>query len=348
MVKGTLALAALGISWGLPPLAHAAPAKQYLLKHPAHEHCKAHYANRVEAVNRRVHHKTVKVDETFCVYLAPKPPARHVPAPVGRVPTAPAETLAPALPSAPVIATAPSQTILHAHLDPTFVQNPTNPLAVTYSYSASAAEELSGVVRPDPNLPSGILNLYSDGLLECSINVGGSVTGGECPVDYSWTGAHTIIVTYTSESLSATETVTENIELFKTTTTLSVVPSTCSVSSDKESCSYILISATVDQSGNPVESPSSLSFRLSAITPAGELSVDNVTTEESSVLEVGLEKGLTEWQPYLHLNGNQLWPPLLLGVDEVVKGITGWSVIAFYQGSLRWSESRSAPQMVSP
>jgi hypothetical protein len=57
-------------------------------------------------------------------------------------------------------------------------------------------------------------------LLACSINVGGSVTGGECPVTYLATGRYTVIVTYSSGSTSVTETVTETIEPFSTHTSL--------------------------------------------------------------------------------------------------------------------------------
>jgi len=110
---------------------------------------------------------------------------------------------------------------LHSHLDPSFVQSPSNPLAVTYAYSASATTTNSeGTTSAEPNLPDGFLDLYSDGLLACSINVGGSTTGGECPVTYSATGAHQVIVTYSSGSLSATETYAEQIEPYATTTHL--------------------------------------------------------------------------------------------------------------------------------
>jgi hypothetical protein len=118
-------------------------------------------------------------------------------------PTTPAAT--------PVIA-------LAAHLDSTFTQNPTNPLAVTYTYSASATETINGTSNSDPDLPSGILNLYSDGILACSINVGGSVTGSQCSVTYPNVGAHTVIVTYEAGELSNTVTVIEQIEPFATTT----------------------------------------------------------------------------------------------------------------------------------
>ena len=79
---------------------------------------------------------------------------------------------------APTPAAAPAYAYA-VELDPTFTQG-ASPLDVTYSFSASAT--VNG--QPDPSLPQGILDLYSDGLLACSLNVGGSVDGGTCSVDY--------------------------------------------------------------------------------------------------------------------------------------------------------------------
>lgn len=195
-------LAVAAVLWGLAPVAaQAAPAKRYVLKHGR---CKAHYVKRREKVKRREHGKLRVVAETFCVHTVAK----------SKVPTH-AQPYTPATPP-------PTRTVgLHSHLDPSFVQSPSNPLAVTYAYSASATTTNSeGTTSAEPNLPDGFLDLYSDGLLACSINVGGSTTGGECPVTYSATGAHQVIVTYSSGSLSATETYAEQIEPYATTTHL--------------------------------------------------------------------------------------------------------------------------------
>jgi hypothetical protein len=72
-------------------------AKQYVLKHPSHEHCKAHHIKKVETIKRHEHGRTVKVHETFCVFVAPKAPVTvtptHTPAPVTTpTPQAPAVT----------------------------------------------------------------------------------------------------------------------------------------------------------------------------------------------------------------------------------------------------------------
>ncbi|HTZ63472.1 MAG TPA: hypothetical protein VMB51_05155 [Solirubrobacteraceae bacterium] len=187
-----IALAALIVGFCLAQLfayedAHAATLhKPYLLKHPKHERCRTDYWKRVE--HRRIHGREVK--QTWCVWRAPKPAAGLAPA------SAPAVH-----PAAP--APRPSYA-LHAHLDPSFTQDPADPLNVTYSYSASAEQLTDGVSEDAPALPSGVLAFYSDGLLACSIDVGGAATGGECPVSYEHFGSHEVDVIYSSGEASAT------------------------------------------------------------------------------------------------------------------------------------------------
>ena len=117
---------------------------------------------------------------------------------------------------------------LHSHLDPTFTRDPLNPFKVTYAYSASASQEAApqlravGVAEEPAPLPSGVLSLFSDGKLECAINVGGSATGSECPVGYQTLGSHTVTIIYTSGEQSATETEVEQIDPLATDTTLTV------------------------------------------------------------------------------------------------------------------------------
>jgi hypothetical protein len=83
---------------------------------------------------------------------------------------------------------------LHAHLDPTFTRDPLDPFKVTYTYSASATQEVVGRASISSEdaapLPSGVLALYSDGKLECAVNVGSGVEGSECPVSYQALGEH--------------------------------------------------------------------------------------------------------------------------------------------------------------
>lgn len=61
---------ALAISiFGISSVASAAPVKQYVLKHPKHEHCKSHYIKKTRTVKEHGH----KVKQTICEYVAPKP-----------------------------------------------------------------------------------------------------------------------------------------------------------------------------------------------------------------------------------------------------------------------------------
>ena len=223
-------LAAVGSLLIGPAAALGNPVKQYVLAQPGHEHCRAHYTRWVTTVKKRAHGRTVKVRETVCVHGKPK-------------------------------------AALTAHLDPTFTQDPANPLAVTYSFSASAIETLSGVPSRPARLPRGVLDLYSDGLLKCSINVGGSVAGGSCQIVYQTFGAHTVIVTYISGSTSATQTSAEQIKPFSTTTTLKLSgPTNCTGSgapAEPESCTYVGEVATLDQNGNvPVKGSESLTLKI--------------------------------------------------------------------------------------
>jgi hypothetical protein len=90
-----------------------------------------------------------------------------------------------------VVACAKVETTLHVTLDPTFTQDG---LTATISYSASATigHQL------DPNLPAGVLELFSDGRLECSEKVGGRTHDGYCPVTFGIYGDHTVTIVYIS------------------------------------------------------------------------------------------------------------------------------------------------------
>jgi hypothetical protein len=114
---------------------------------------------------------------------------------------------------------------LHAHLDPSYTRNPLDPFEVTYAYSASATQEPLGrsasISAEEPaSLPSGVLAFYSDGRLECAVNVGGSAVGSECPVEYQALGEHRVTTIYSSGEQSATETEVESIQPLPTSTGL--------------------------------------------------------------------------------------------------------------------------------
>jgi phosphatidylinositol-3-phosphatase len=93
-------------------VAAAKPARQYLLKHPKHERCAARYVKKAKVVKKRVHGRTVKVRETFCVFMAWKISA--VQEPSTTAPTSPAQTASvvaqppPLAPPAPTSSSTPT------------------------------------------------------------------------------------------------------------------------------------------------------------------------------------------------------------------------------------------------
>ncbi len=129
-------------------------------------------------------------------------------------------------------ATPPQPTVgLFAHLDPSFVQSSADPLNITYSYSASAVIVEDEVEQPDGTLPDGVLELFSATTpgqaagLVCSINVGGSIDGGTCNVEYKDIGTYQVTTTYISGTDSATLTEPETISPFTASITATDQPS---------------------------------------------------------------------------------------------------------------------------
>jgi hypothetical protein len=227
------------------------------------------YSPRHGAKCRKAYKRVKHGKKVYCVKRAPKKKA------AATSPPAPAPTT--------------TKTKLHAHLDPTFTRNPLNPFEVTYDFSASASQQTFsaadfaiGGEDPAP-LPSGVLALYSDGKLECAVNVGSGVEGSECPVEYKALGQHTVTTIYTSGEQSATETETEEITPLATETTLKVnyVPLTVQEGEEVEPgtglyhIGELLITAT--------GSPSSLSPHLGCgegsterLTPSGCYQVEGL------------------------------------------------------------------------
>ena len=159
------------------------------------------------------HRETIRVNGKRVVGCVYERPVTTVDNPVPLPTTTTTSTTTPAPPQTPVVS-------LSAHIDPTFTQSPSNPLAVTYAASASATVTTNGVPAPDPSLPSGVLDLFSDGSLECSTNVGGSVSSANCPVTYTAFGSHTVVTEYLSGSLTGSETDTETISQFASVVTV--------------------------------------------------------------------------------------------------------------------------------
>lgn len=146
---------------------------------------------------------------------------------------------------------------LHAKLDPSFTRDPLNPFKVTYAYSASASSETASasaaqVSDVPAQLPSGVLSLYSDGSLECAINVGSGIESGECAVRYQELGTHRVTTIYTSGEQSATATEVEQIEPLQTSTALSVTYSDANGGPERTgTSSWLLGTITVTASTSP-------------------------------------------------------------------------------------------------
>jgi hypothetical protein len=94
-----------------------------------------------------------------------------------------------ASPSSPVV-------VLGVSLDPSYLQSATNPLQVTWSYSASATSGGQSVNE----LPAGVLDFYSSGVLVKSTSVGGYVSSSAATVTYSGYGNQVVEVAYESGS----------------------------------------------------------------------------------------------------------------------------------------------------
>lgn len=174
--------------------AATAQARYYVPKHGAA--CKTHYVRHVVKIRERRHgklvrrhHKIVYVRQVRCVYVQPKPTPKPVP---------------------PVTLGAP-MSVVRAAIDPSFTQDPSDNLKVTWSYSAASAD----------NLPDGTLTLAvqepnkagSSG--GCTMNVSAAQTGGTCTQELPHYGSWNVTVTYTGASQTvapATSTDTEDIE----------------------------------------------------------------------------------------------------------------------------------------
>jgi hypothetical protein len=110
--------------------ATALAATQYVLKHPAREHCKAHYSRKTKLVKQRQHGHNIKVREFLCVYITPKeaPAAFVAPAPIASPPATPD-------PPTPIPTVATPATP-----EPPVIPAPVGPLRTTTALSVSAPE----------------------------------------------------------------------------------------------------------------------------------------------------------------------------------------------------------------
>jgi hypothetical protein len=329
-----------------------ATTKQYVLKHPKHEHCRAHYIKRTETVKKREHDRTVKVRETLCIYVAPTASAPNTPG--NGTPATPTTPLAPITPQPTPVVT------LASHLDPTFTQDPANPLVATYTYDASATQTVDGVSTPETNLPAGVLDLYSDGLLACSINVGGSTTGGQCNVTYQATGSHTVVVTYESGSASATATYAEQINPFATTAIESVSSDSCTTVKEtaaeiETKCAYTVGASVFDSNGNPPPGEGEIRLEVSGKWGGGEVTAQPVLGIETGAASCSImlesmrypKHEISYWGEARIVGSSGCAVRAGHELGDYYYEINGLSVSAAYPGRLGWAASQSAAQQLT-
>jgi hypothetical protein len=199
------------VALAIPATALAAP-KHYYPK--PHARCRSGYVRKTVRVRERKHHKWIKVKRAECV--------------------AKAKAKTEAKPTTTKPAVTP---IVRAAIDPSYTQDSSDNLRVTWTYSAS---DTSG------DLPDGTLSLSvqepntagSSG--GCSMDVGGNVAGGTCTQELPHYGDWDVTVSYTGASTTvapATSTDTEDIEALPvaavvpvaTTTSLSVSDGTLQI-----------------------------------------------------------------------------------------------------------------------
>ena len=238
-------------------------------------------------------------------------------------------------------ASTPASVVTLAALAPSFTQDPTNPLEVTYEYSASATTTTSGVTASDSQLPVGIVNFYSDGLLVCSVNVGGQTDGGACPVTYTASGAHTVITTYTSGSTSATTTETEQINPFTTTTsvTVALVAGSCSAGPSADHCDYVMSASTIAQSGEPVTAGQTVAVAgtdASGVVESCDVSLAPGQQESLAVYQQDL--GGTNYTEF------EIFAPT--GCLINAPSVPNWTFAASYAGAAGYLPSTSQPVTV--
>jgi hypothetical protein len=164
-----------------------ATSKQYVLKHPKHEHCKAHYIRKTRTVKERGH----KTKQIVCQYVAPKPTT-----PLMSVTTTPASVPGTTPTSIPVPEPFATTTTLSATLDATggcehsgVNENEFCEYTVTYSTANSHGEAPPGTdsvlesrvppaaIAEPIAVPSGSLlrvswfiNLHSECVIYATIN----------------------------------------------------------------------------------------------------------------------------------------------------------------------------------
>jgi len=284
--------------------------------------------------------------------------------------TSPASgTTAPA-PTTTTTPAPPAPTVTYAaQVDPSFTQSATNPLDVAFSYSANATSTSGGIatnLAMTGSLPAGVLNFYSDGLLECSSNVGGSTTGGTCPVTYAATGQHTVVTEYVPNGVSAvSQTDTVTIGAYSTATAIAAgLIGSCSATHypiqgfTYDSCTYAIGVSIVDSNGAVVtQSQGNISLQLSGTAADGTVFTATFAPTGQSACTVTAGEVLYSdptmyWDNQSFLSSTNCGNGIgYSGGSHIVGGPNGnnvatWTAVASYAGSAGWTASSSTPTTI--
>lgn len=230
-------------------------------------------------------------------------------------------------------------------VDPTFTQNPANPMAVTYSYSADATATQGAktldLAQAD-QLPAGVLNFYSSATpggpeaLYCSMNVGDATSDGSCPITYKATGTYDVTTQYIPTGATAvTETDQEAIGPFTTKTVVQVTPVASNGPSNH--ATYTMTTSVTDQNGVAVTGDVLMLFKGADGTESYSLEPIGKTF----TLDVYSVEPHTGRSAILSEDGN-------LAVLAPAPGVASWDISAQFQGTDGWSASGSPVVSVTP
>jgi hypothetical protein len=226
---------------------------------------------------------------------------------------------------------------LHVALDPSYTRSSTDPLDVTFTFDASAT---IGKVT-EGRLPAGTLDLYLNGLLECSDNVGGHIYGGTCEVNPLDPGTYTVITEYNSNGVapvSATE--VDTIPIISTSTSDSVTEVDEGLVNGDPTYQFTFTASVTDANGNVV-SPAGNSIVFD--TPAGNLttSQDGQTT---CVLTLWLPTALNSTTWAYNYGGNCVsYYSGAISIDPETSASVLLTSTATYMGSAEYAASTSPP-----
>jgi hypothetical protein len=246
-------------------------------------------------------------------------------------------------------------------VDPTFTQSPTNPLEVTYAVSADAVETINGTTEnlaTTGQLPAGILNFFSQGTLECALNVGGSDDGGACTVTYPTTGTFTVETEYVPNTATAVEeTEQETIGPYATTTILTATPDSCgsllppTVSTPvnpnldlQENCYELSLASTAPSTPSLTVSPVGTGGVNPSSVTAGTSCEMVVYWYQSDQQQAGLAGASSPDCPAVEWTDNSYTLPP--GTSTYIP-VNSWTLTAAFSGTPGWLSSSSAMQLQS-